>query len=360
MVEDIGMSRRALFSLVILLVFVLISSVSALCNGCNKKITIDLRRDLGEELTGENEQESSAVEEGSSQGLQGQQTQNDEDIAEPTIRLEIYQDATYSAEDDVCFYRIKAIVTGKPKPKIEWSKDDSGHSFGEDIAQVNLRRDQAYTLVATASNKVGAAEASIELTWGCNGEEGDYEEGDETEAAVEVPEDFIAAQQMVLDNIAAGSLTEEGWQDYFGPAIGFVGDDRRDRQSKCIISFGLHDQFDELFGAEVIDLRAIIGNISPIGDPTFGGRLDIYACHYIDFIHVCREKKTFDITADRTELEYSHQSLVDVMQYVLDNDIPQFHLIFEFTVPTDSDGIREGYRIDGSEENFIIVDYIKD
>ena len=32
--------------------------------------------------------------------------------------------------DDICYYRVKAIVTGKPSPTVKFSKDDSGGVFG--------------------------------------------------------------------------------------------------------------------------------------------------------------------------------------------------------------------------------------
>lgn len=86
-----------------------------------------------------------------------------------TIKLEISEGPTYSPADNVCFYRVKATVTGSHSPKITWSMDISNGIFGKDIAQVNLTRDNPkYTLTAIATNSEGSATDEIYLTWGCD------------------------------------------------------------------------------------------------------------------------------------------------------------------------------------------------
>ena len=91
----------------------------------------------------------------------------EEEKAAPTIELEIYQNATL--EGGVCYWRVKAIVTGDPAPEIDWNKDDSLGFFGDAIAQVNLNDSgETFTLVATASNSEGTATDSINLSWECN------------------------------------------------------------------------------------------------------------------------------------------------------------------------------------------------
>ena len=88
----------------------------------------------------------------------------------PIIKLEIYEGPTYSAGDDICYYRIKATVTGKPDPTVKFSKDDSGGAWGAKKVQINIHRGQPYTLTAIAKNSAGEASASINLTWGCGSE----------------------------------------------------------------------------------------------------------------------------------------------------------------------------------------------
>lgn len=87
----------------------------------------------------------------------------------PTIKLEVYEGPHYSRDDDVCYYRIKASVTGEPYPEINFSKDDSLGSLDLDKVQVNLKRDsKTYILTATASNSEGKASDTITLIWNCN------------------------------------------------------------------------------------------------------------------------------------------------------------------------------------------------
>jgi hypothetical protein len=105
---------------------------------------------------------------------------------EPTISLKIYQDATYSAADDVCYYRIQANVKGDPSPDIIWSEDESKGSFGNKIAQVNLNRGETYELTATATNTAGSATSSMTLSWKCDGEEVADTDGDENQSEEEM------------------------------------------------------------------------------------------------------------------------------------------------------------------------------
>ena len=86
----------------------------------------------------------------------------------PTINLEIFEGPTYSAGDDVCYYRVKAIVTGDPAPTVSFSKDDSGGVWGPLKTQINLKRNTpSYTLTVKATNSAGQAMNSITLSWGC-------------------------------------------------------------------------------------------------------------------------------------------------------------------------------------------------
>jgi hypothetical protein len=86
----------------------------------------------------------------------------------PTINLEIYEGPTFSAGDDICYYRVKATVTGDPTPTVSFSKDDSGGVWGSLKTQINLKRNTPnYTLTAMATNSAGQAMNSITLTWGC-------------------------------------------------------------------------------------------------------------------------------------------------------------------------------------------------
>jgi hypothetical protein len=87
----------------------------------------------------------------------------------PTIELEVYEGPLYSEAGDVCYYRVKAVVTGNPQPEVNFSKDDSLGWLGPLRAQVNLKRNEgSYTLTATAENNLGKASDNLTLSWGCN------------------------------------------------------------------------------------------------------------------------------------------------------------------------------------------------
>jgi hypothetical protein len=89
----------------------------------------------------------------------------------PTIKLEIYEGPLYSRAGDVCYYRVKANVTGEPLPEISFSKDDSQGSLGTDKAQVNITRDSKhYILTAVAENDSGKTTDTLTLIWNCNAE----------------------------------------------------------------------------------------------------------------------------------------------------------------------------------------------
>ncbi len=94
--------------------------------------------------------------------------EEEEEKTAPTISVEVYEGPTYSASDSICFYRVKATVTGNPSPSVTWSKDDSGGSWGTRKAQVNITSpDETYNLTATATNSEGTATDYIVIPWGC-------------------------------------------------------------------------------------------------------------------------------------------------------------------------------------------------
>lgn len=87
----------------------------------------------------------------------------------PTIKIEIYEGPLYAKAGDICYYRIKANVTGEPHPEISFSIDDSLGSLGTDRAQVNIKRDKkTRILTAVAENSEGKASDTITLVWNCN------------------------------------------------------------------------------------------------------------------------------------------------------------------------------------------------
>ena len=124
------------------------------------------------ETTTSSEDKNSQSEETRETGSSGNGIENNTDNnvpAKPTIRLKIYDGPLYSASDDTCYYKVKAVVTGRPAPTIKFSKDDSEGLLGSGMAQINLKRNmKTYTLTATAANSQGTVMDSITLNWGCN------------------------------------------------------------------------------------------------------------------------------------------------------------------------------------------------
>ncbi len=164
--------KRLLYIILIFLTIISIFSVAAVCNRCGAKTgTTDEESgkiDVDKTDNDSNGNSSGTTEAGSDKT---DKPDNDGEKTKPEITLKVYEGPTYSATDDVCFYRVEATVKGNPAPKVTWSKDDSNNSFGDLKAQVNLTRaNPDYTLKATATNSEGTTTATIDLGWGCGGE----------------------------------------------------------------------------------------------------------------------------------------------------------------------------------------------
>jgi len=121
-----------------------------------------------EETTGDEETAEDEGEEELQETTSEEEEEEESEGEAPGITLEISEGPTYSAIDNVCYYRVKATVTGTPGPTVEWSRDDSHGAWVLNIAQVNLSDpSEIYILTATAANSKGTASASINLSWGC-------------------------------------------------------------------------------------------------------------------------------------------------------------------------------------------------
>jgi hypothetical protein len=82
----------------------------------------------------------------------------------PTIKLEIFEGPVFSEGGDICYYRVKAMVTGNPAPLVSFSKDDSAGAWGPLKTQINLTNNMpSYTLTALARNSAGQALGSMTL-----------------------------------------------------------------------------------------------------------------------------------------------------------------------------------------------------
>jgi hypothetical protein len=83
----------------------------------------------------------------------------------PEVKLEIILGPEYAQDNQVCYWRIRATVSGNPIPEIKFSKDDSNGSWGSNIAQVNLTEGQSYTLICDVKNLEGSVSSSLTLNW---------------------------------------------------------------------------------------------------------------------------------------------------------------------------------------------------
>jgi hypothetical protein len=173
------MGKNKIYILLVIITVIIFFTTAALCNMCNAETEekIGTEEETGESQEepeeGEESQQGSGQEEppGEEEEPSGEEEEEESqsDYQEPTIELEVYEGPLYSSSDDVCYWRVRADVTGVPTPTVEFSKDDSGGAWGSRKAQVNLEDpSDSYTLTATAINSEGAASDSIVLSWECN------------------------------------------------------------------------------------------------------------------------------------------------------------------------------------------------
>ena len=137
-------------------------SISAETTGAQDSDTSGVDTDTGPQNQG---QDST----GNNSGQDKDPASTEKEEARPTIKLQVYEGPKYNSADDTCYYRIRAVVTGNPKPDVQFSRDDSAGALGPGTCQVNLKRNaKTYTLTATASNIHGTVMDSIYISWGCN------------------------------------------------------------------------------------------------------------------------------------------------------------------------------------------------
>jgi len=166
------MRKNRFYIILTVLTIIFLFSFSALCNQCSApdKDKIDVggqeETDEGSDGAGNDQQDPDA---GNGEDDPDNDDEDDSEAEAPTIDLVIYE-GPILAVDGVCYYRIRADVTGTPNPDIVFSRDDSDGAWLPKKVQINLSDPaDSYTLTATATNSEGSVPASITLTWGCNG-----------------------------------------------------------------------------------------------------------------------------------------------------------------------------------------------
>ncbi len=112
------MGNNKLFIILSTLVFILVLSTALVCGQCGEQISDEDKIDVDRDVAPVAPDSETIVQQPEEDGQENQQRA-------PTIYLEIIMGPTYAAANDVCFYRVRASVSGDPEPTIEWSKDDS-------------------------------------------------------------------------------------------------------------------------------------------------------------------------------------------------------------------------------------------
>ena len=172
------MKKNKLFSLISILILLSLFGTAAICNQCAITPTTETTTSSTTTSATEIPSSETTVAE-TTAGITAETSSKEttvitatETTAAPTetpiINLEIYEGPTYSAADNVCYYRIKATVTGNPSPTISFNKDDSGGAWGADRVQINIHTGESYNLIAVAKSMAGVASDSMLLTWGCS------------------------------------------------------------------------------------------------------------------------------------------------------------------------------------------------
>ena len=129
------MKRSKLYILLSIITIIFLFAVAATCNRCKAEDAAE-EIDVEEEEAEEAAEEEAAEEAGAKEEAGGEEEEEEEGKEAPAVELEEYEGPTL--EGSVCYWRIKAVVTGDPAPDIDWNRDDSLGSFGDNIAQVNL------------------------------------------------------------------------------------------------------------------------------------------------------------------------------------------------------------------------------
>ena len=143
-------------------------------------------------------------------GKQNEDSSEGEEIkivpAPPVINLHIIMGPEYAQDNQVCFYRVMADISGQPFPVFSFSKDDSNGAWGPNVAQVNLLRDETFTLRCDASNSHGTAASEITLAWVENPQ--GNQDGGSGELSPEIIVDYADSVNFLVDvNLTVQQVT---------------------------------------------------------------------------------------------------------------------------------------------------------
>jgi hypothetical protein len=348
------MKKNKMYIFFAILTIIFLFSFAALCNQCGaatgeEKIDVGEEEEASEEETEEEEaveeeevaeeEEEAAEEEVAEEEAEEEEAEEEEETEgekeEPTISISIYEGPTYNPVDGVCYYRIKATVTGSPSPDVDWSKDDSNSAWGTKKAQINLNdSDETYTLTATATNSEGTDTDSIELSWGCE-EEVEEEEEEEEELGV--------TEANVPVALTEGGYIEWSGSIYYPHDSIFAGDSTGDKQCRGYMGF----EIGGLAGVTITEASLSLSPEQVWGDPTFLGSLWI---DVVDWGADPLEMADYNIayiaiqSFNNSAINCTNSKLKTELQNAINDGKSRFRIRIRYTTPaTDSDGQWDGW-----------------
>jgi len=323
--------------------------------GCEEEVVSEEGMEEFEEETTEDEEE--ADEDGEEEIQEGEVLEGDP--FPPELSIYIHDGPFYSAADNVCYYIIASEMYGNPYPKLTWSKNDSS-SMPAGMTQVNLREGETYTLTATASSVEGTVTRTIDLRWGCDGEEVADGDGDDEE------DNVISNYSIPLVDSESGnirfSVDDDSW-DFSGTGSNyiFVGEIGQTGVGGAIgfLSFDISS----LEGVKVLESKLLVSHSNDIGNTSRYNKFYIGSMHWgvgqpgrseLDGT-VLRVIAIF--SSELTNISFSNTALNEELQKAIDSGWNRFQMKLYFSGTTvNDDGIADG-RFFEKNKTYLKIDY---
>ncbi len=218
----------------------------------------------------------------------------------------------------ICNFSSTTFDSISPNPSVSFSKDDSGGSFGNKKAQVNINNPgDTYTLTATATNSEGSASDTITIDWGCP-----IPTPDPIETNIDIGADIVLSGYIIVDLGV-----------YPGPVQAFVGDADNNKLIKSYFTFDISSisVLDDVTIKEVSVTIPIVGGSqfpelasSTINIKVFdyGTSLDYPADQVVGGVTV----KTLSTSHSLTNMDFTSNKLKDELQKAVDINKQLFQL----------------------------------
>lgn len=318
------MQNKKMYIFISILVLIMFFSVAALCGQCSLTPATDTEKTDAEKETEAKETEETKEEEGTEEETETTEETSGEKT-KPTVELKIYEGPTYSASDGVCYYRVEAKVTGNPKPKVEFSKDDSDGAWGDYKAQINLDDpSDSYTLKATATNSEGSDEDTIKLEWGCD------EEVTEPTPEPTEPELVESTVNIDLDTSISGHIVVD-MTAVTASSYTYVGDWTNDKQIKAYLSFKI-DSIGSLENVTIKDASLYMPVEEIINHPELMPNVHVKVFDYGNSLELADQGaggtfvKIFPTSNPMANFNFSSPELITELQKAVDADKQWFQL----------------------------------